>query len=242
MIEIIPAIDILGGKCVRLTQGDYARRATYYEDPLDAAQQFEAAGLRRLHLVDLDGAREAFPANLSVLERIASKTGLQVQYGGGIKTAEALDAVFGHGAQRTICGSVAVTDPEAFRQWLGRFGADKIILGADVRNGLVATHGWGSTSQLTAEELIAAFLGDGLRQVICTEIACDGMLCGPAYGLYMRLSERFPALDITASGGVGSMDDIRRLGGTGVRNVIVGKAIYEGRITLNELRQCLQNE
>lgn len=224
---------------MRLVQGDYARCNTYYDDPLDAAMRFADAGLRRLHMVDLDGAKRAFPANLGVLERVAARTGLEIQYGGGIKSREALDAVFGAGAARAICGSAAVAAPDDFRAWLDTYGAGRIILGADIKDGCVATHGWLDTSRVTAEELIGRF--PGLRQVICTDISRDGMLCGPATELYTRLGRLFPALDITASGGIGSLSDILELGRAGIRSVVVGKALYEGKITLTQIASCLQN-
>jgi phosphoribosylformimino-5-aminoimidazole carboxamide ribotide isomerase len=257
MIEIIPAIDIIGGECVRLTQGDYARKRTYYKDPLDAALQYADAGIRRLHIVDLDGAKLSKPANLAVLERVASRTDLDIQYGGGIKSGESLRAVLSFGARRAICGSIAVTEPETFRGWLRSAarhtdmnetsnnaahegsGCGSIILGADVREGKVATHGWLAESELTAEALIENFLADGLQQVICTEISRDGMLAGPAFELYAQLYARFPDLDITASGGIAKMDDIRRLNDAGVRSVIVGKAIYEGKISLEEIKNFI---
>ena len=183
MIEIIPAIDLIGGQCVRLTQGDYDRRTTYYKDPLDAARRYEDCGIRRLHLVDLDGAKAAHPVNLNVLERITVSTSLQVQYGGGIKNAEALRDVFGSGAARAICGSIAVTQPDAFREWLAEFGSAKMILGADTRDGRIAINGWLEAATVGVEELIESFRGAGLSQVICTDITKDGMLSGPSVPL-----------------------------------------------------------
>ena len=231
-IEIIPATDIIGGACVRLTQGDYGRRTTYYSDPLEAALRFEETGIRRLHMVDLDGAKAAQPRNLAVLERIASKTALEVQYGGGIKSTE---------ARRAICGSVAVRRPELFAGWLAEFGPGKLILGADIRDGKAAVQGWTEASELSAQELIAQFAPQGLAQVICTDIARDGMLCGASAEFYAALQGEFPGVEITVSGGIGSMADIEALDGAGLRSVIVGKALYEGRITLEELKRCLQN-
>lgn len=242
MIEIIPAIDMIGGKCVRLTQGDYAQKSTYYDDPLDAAKNYEAIGVRRLHLVDLDGAKAARPVNLKVLERIASATSLDVQFGGGIKSGESLEAVFSAGAGRAICGSIAVTDPDTVCGWIGKYGSRRIVLGADVRDGFVATHGWLEASSLSASELIDRFTGAGLSQVICTDISRDGMLQGPSFGLYADLQGAYPAVDITVSGGISAMADIERLDGMGLRSVIVGKAIYEGRITLEEIQGWLQRE
>ena len=240
-IEIIPATDILGGACVRLTQGDYGRRTTYYSDPLEAALRFEETGIRRLHMVDLDGAKAAQPRNLAVLERVATKTTLEVQYGGGIKSRGALRSVFGAGASRAICGSIAVREPESFAEWLAEFGGGKLILGADIRDGAAAVQGWTERSEMTAQELIARFAEQGLAQVICTDIARDGMLCGTSAEFYAGLQGQFPGVEITVSGGIASMADIEALDGAGLRSVIVGKALYEGRITLEELKRCLPN-
>lgn len=240
-ITLIPAMDLIGGRCVRLTQGDYASRTIYDRDPLETALRFEGAGIGRLHVVDLDGAKASAPRNLRTLERIASHTGLDIQYGGGIKSREALRDLFNAGARRAICGSVAVRQPEWFAAWLGEFGPERMILGADLRNGRIALQGWLEESEATAEELIGRFLPQGLTQVICTDIARDGMLCGPDGSLYTRLQEAFPTVGITVSGGISSLDDIRRLDALGLRSVIIGKALYEGRITLKELERCLQN-
>ena len=187
MIEVIPAIDLIGGQCVRLTQGDYDRKTTYYKDPLDAALRYEECGAGRLHMVDLDGAKASRPANLGVLERIAARTSLEVQYGGGIKSTEALRDVFGSGASRAICGSIAVARPDLLRQWLTEFGPERIVLGADTRDGRVAVNGWQEASAIGVEELIGRFADSGLRQVICTDIAKDGMLSGPSVDLYRKL-------------------------------------------------------
>lgn len=240
-IEIIPATDIIDGACVRLTQGDYGRRTTYFRDPLEAALRFEEAGIRRLHMVDLDGAKASEPRNLAVLERVATKTSLEVQYGGGIKSREALRSVFDAGASRAICGSIAVREPELFAGWLAEFGSGRLILGADIRDGAVAIQGWTERSETTVQELIARFAAQGLTQVICTDIARDGMLCGASAEFYAALQGRFPDVEVTVSGGIGSMADIGALDGAGLRSVIVGKALYEGRITLKELERCLQN-
>ena len=241
MIEMIPATDLIGGRCVRLTQGDYTSRKTYYRDPLEAALRFEEAGARRLPMVDLDGAKAAEPQNLAVLERIAAKTSLEVQYGGGIKSRAALRSVFDAGARRAVCGSVAVREPELFARWIAEFGPERLILGADVRDGVVAIQGWTERSERTAPELIETFLPAGLRQVVCTDISRDGMLCGPAVALYADLQRRFPQVEITVSGGVSSPDDIARLEREGLRSVIVGKALYEGRITLEKPGPCSPN-
>lgn len=240
MIEIIPAIDIIGGECVRLTQGDYAQKSTYFTDPLEVAKMMESVGVRRIHLVDLDGAKASSPQNLRVLERVATATALDVQYGGGIKSEQALRDVFSSGARRAICGSVAVSSPDLFREWLRNFGAGHIILGADIKDGNVATHGWLSQSQLTVKELINVFLQDGLTQVICTDISKDGMLNGPSFELYDELQKAYSVINITVSGGISSVDDILRLDEMGLRSVIVGKAFYEGHITLKQIEQCMQ--
>jgi phosphoribosylformimino-5-aminoimidazole carboxamide ribotide isomerase len=239
MIEIIPAIDIIGGECVRLTQGDYAQKTVYSKTPADVAASYEDAGLRRIHIVDLDGAKASRPENLAVLEAIANRTALDIQYGGGIKSADSLQAVFDAGAARAICGSVAVEVPAMFQSWLVEFGAGRVILGVDIRGGFVATHGWMNTSPLRADEIITRF--DGLSQVICTDISKDGMLGGPSFELYTRLQGDFPAVDITVSGGISAMSDIERLNDMGLRSVIVGKALYENRITLAEISKFIAN-
>lgn len=241
-ITIIPAIDIIDGKCVRLTQGDYGQKRVYDLEPLEIAESYEAIGIKRLHIVDLDGAKASYPANLKTLEAIASATSLDIQYGGGIKNRDALREVFSAGASRAICGSIAITAPEKFEEWLGEFGSKKMILGADTRGGKVAINGWLENSQTDVSTIIERFAGKGLTQVICTDIDRDGMLTAPNFELYGMLGEKFPAIEITASGGISGMDDITRLDAMGIRSVIVGKAIYEGRITLEKLKKCLQNE
>lgn len=240
MITVIPAIDIIDGECVRLTRGDYDQKSSYYKDPLDVALKYEECGLKRLHLVDLDGAKNSYPKNLKVLERIAQNTSLDIQYGGGIKSEAALRDVFSAGASRAICGSIAVSEPELFEQWIGIFGASKIILGADTKDGKIATHGWLESSEMGAEQIIERFAGAGLKQVICTDIAKDGMLQGPSTELYISLQKMFPEIDITVSGGISSAEDITDLDSHSLRSVIVGKAIYEGRITFEMLKQMAQ--
>ncbi len=237
MITVIPAIDIIGGECVRLTRGDYDQKSSYYKDPLEVALRYEECGLKRLHLVDLDGAKSRQPVNLHVLERIATHTNFDIQLGGGIKSRDALRDVFNAGASRAICGSVAVTSPDDFERWLTDFGADKIILGADTKDGKVAIGGWLESSDVEVEQIIDRFCGVGLSQVICTDIAKDGMLQGPSTPLYTFLQERFPQVDITVSGGISSLDDILSLNELALRSVIVGKAIYEGRISFEMLKE-----
>lgn len=236
MIEIIPAIDIIEGRCVRLSQGDYGRSKVYDAMPLDMALAFQDAGVSRLHLVDLDGAKQSKPANLKVLELLASRTSMKIEWGGGIKSADALRSVFDSGAAYAICGSVAALKPELFREWLLAFGP-KVILGADIKDGKVAVNGWLASTELGIEELIDMFAADGLDNVICTDISRDGMLQGPSFGLYKDLQQRYDAIDITVSGGISCMEDIERLEESDLRKVIVGKAIYEGRITLKDIER-----
>ena len=236
MIQIIPAIDIIEGRCVRLSQGDYGRSKVYDAKPLDIALAFQDAGITRLHLVDLDGAKQSRPANLKVLELLASRTEMEIEWGGGIKSLDALRSVFDSGATYGICGSVAALKPELFREWLLGYGP-KVILGADIRDGKVAVNGWLAETELGIEELIDMFAGDGLDNVICTDISKDGMLQGPAFELYKDLQQRYDAIDITVSGGISGMEDIEKLDESGLRKVIVGKAIYEGRITIKDLEK-----
>lgn len=240
MITLIPAIDIIGGECVRLTQGDYSQKSTYYKDPLEIAKRYEEIGIKRLHVVDLDGAKESKPKNLNVLERLASQTSLDIQYGGGVKTDEAIQSLFDCGASRAICGTIAVKQPDLFVSWLDRFGGDKVILGADIKEGRVATMGWLDSSNDTIYDLVDRFKPNGLKQVICTDISKDGMLTGPTFELYDDLQTRYNEIDITISGGISSMKDIEKLNDMWLRSVIIGKAIYENRITFEELKSWLQ--
>lgn len=240
-MELIPAIDLIDGRCVRLTQGDYAQTKIYDEDPVEVARRYADCGIRRLHIVDLDGAKAKAPCNLRVLERVATATSLDIEWGGGIKDTDALRSALNAGASRIICGSIAVDDAPLFAQWLQEYGAERMILGADVRNGKVATHGWLKDGGVGVEELVEKFLPDGLSQIICTDISCDGMLQGPNFPLYTELQQRFPTVDVTLSGGISSMNDIDRAYEEGIRAVIIGKAIYEGRITLKDLERWLLN-
>ena len=235
MIDIIPAIDIIDGKCVRLSQGDYGQSKVYSDSPLDVARRFEDCGVRFLHLVDLDGAKARFPKNQRVLEDIASHTSLKVEFGGGLKDMRALASVFDAGAFRAVCGSVACSEPDTFISWLKKYGGEKIVLGADVRDGFVAVNGWLEKTGMKADDLLSAFIPEGLRTVIVTDISKDGMLSGPAVQLYVDLLCAFPSVQVIASGGVGSMSDIEALEEAGVPAVIVGKAIYEGRIAIEAL-------
>ncbi len=234
-IQILPAIDLIDGRCVRLTQGDYAQKKQYDADPVDMVKQYVAHGLHRIHVVDLDGAKASSSLNLPMLRRLASVPGAQIEWGGGIKSREALSAVFEAGASYAVVGSVAAQRPELFEKWLQEFGPDRMVLGADVKHGQVSVNGWQEEVNLTIDQLIDRFLPLGLSQVICTEISCDGMLQGPATPLYVHLQRKYPSVDITVSGGISSISDIAELQQLGLRKVIVGKAIYEGRITLQQL-------
>ena len=238
---IIPAIDLMDGRCVRLTQGDYGQKKEYSADPIDMAKQYEDCGVSRLHIVDLDGAKAKMPCNLAVLEKIAGATSLDVEWGGGVKDAGALRSVLDAGAGRIICGSIAVDDRQEFSSWLSSFGPSKIILGADVRDGKVATHGWLKDSGLALEELMGWYVPEGLSQMICTDISKDGMLQGPDFDFYVALKQAWPTVDVTLSGGVSCMADIVKAAELGLHSVIVGKAVYEGRISLKEIESWLLN-
>lgn len=232
---ILPAIDIIGGRCVRLSQGDYNQQTQYEATPVDMVKQYVAHGFKRIHVVDLDGAKASSPQNLDTLSDLAAVPGAEIEWGGGIKSVEALGAVLDAGAKYAVVGSVAAKQPELFEQWLKMFGPERIVLGADVREGRVAVNGWQEEMDVTIDDLVDRFLKYGLSQVICTEISRDGMLQGPATELYVRLQKKYPEVDFTVSGGISSMADIHALKATHLRRVIVGKAIYEGRITLDEL-------
>ena len=239
MINVIPAIDLIDGKCVRLTKGDYNQKKQYDASPLDMALRYQDIGIRRLHIVDLDGAKSSSPKNLHVLEEIAIRTSLEIEWGGGIKSDQALYDAYNAGADYLIIGSVAVSKPDLFARWLDEYGGNRLILGADVNDGRVAINGWLKKSEQTIDALIDRFIPHGLSEVICTDISKDGMLQGPTFDLYARLQAKYPEQDIIVSGGISKMDDIQRLDEMHLRHVIVGKAIYEGRITLEELRRGL---
>lgn len=240
MIEIIPAIDLIDGKAVRLCRGDYGNMKVYGDNPVEIARVFEDAGVKRIHVVDLDGAKISRPVNLGVLESIASAVDIQIEWGGGISDDTALESVFSAGATHAIVGSVAVRNMEMFETWLAEFG-DRMILGADVNGDKVAVSGWTETSSMTIDRLLDRFIPCGLKNVITTDISRDGMLEGPATGLYRRLISAFPGICFTASGGVGSISDVIELERCNVKKVIIGKAIYENRITIDQIRQWLQN-
>ena len=241
MVEIIPAIDIIEGRCVRLSQGDYDQRKVYDASPIDMAKRYADCGVKRIHVVDLDGAKSSSPKNLKTLERMAVGAAVEIEWGGGLKSEEALRAIFDYGATYAIVGSVAAQRRELFAEWLQMFGGERMILGADVRNGKVSVNGWLEDLALSIEELIDGFLPCGLNQVICTDINKDGMLKGPSFELYTDLQSRYEQVDFTVSGGIASMVDIERAEELHLRRVIVGKAIYENRITLKEIEQWLLN-
>jgi len=235
MIELIPAIDIIDGKCVRLSQGDYNSKKVYNENPVEVAKELEAHGIRRLHVVDLDGAVSHHVVNYRTLEQIASRTSLVIDFGGGVKSDEDLVIAFESGAQMVTGGSIAVQNPERFCHWLQTYGSERIILGADVKDHKIAVNGWKDESACELFPFLKDYVGKGVRKVICTDINCDGMLQGPSISLYKEMLETYPDLYLIASGGVGSTEDIRQLEATGIPAVIFGKALYEGRITFKEL-------
>jgi len=240
MIEIIPAIDLINGKCVRLSQGDFSRVTIYNDDPLETARNFEAAGVKRLHIVDLDGAKTGRVTNLSTLKQIAEHTDLVIDFGGGIKTNEDIEMVFDAGASIVNIGSAAVKTPDRFFSWLERYGSEKILLGADVKGGNIAISGWQTETELEIIPFLTEHFAKGLRQAFVTDIAKDGLLLGPATELYTQIRDALPELELIASGGVNGTDDIKKLDDIGCKGVIIGKAIYESKLDLAELmsKQC----
>ena len=236
-IELIPAIDIIDGQCVRLTKGDYDQK-TVYGQPLEMAQEFERIGYKRLHVVDLDGAKSKHIVNDAVLRTITTETNLTVDFGGGIKTDEDIEKAFDAGAAMVTIGSIAVTQPALFMGWLEKYGADRIILGADVRSGKISINGWKEDSTEDLLPFLKKYIDAGVRNVLCTEISKDGTLQGPAIALYKEVMAAYPDLHLIASGGVSSIDDIKALDQAGIPAVVFGKAIYEGRIDLEELIDC----
>ena len=235
MIELIPAIDLIGGKCVRLTKGDYDTQKVYNEDPVAVAREFEEYGFKRLHVVDLDGARSKHVVNHKVLERMAQATDLIIDFGGGIKTDEDIRIATESGAQMVTIGSVAVTQPELFLGWLQQLGSERIILGADAKNGRISINGWKEDSSDELIPFLDKYIQKGVQKVLCTEISKDGTLQGPATALYREIMTQFPQCHLIASGGVSSMNDLQELDQAGIPAVVFGKAIYEGRIALKDL-------
>lgn len=236
MIEIIPAIDIIGGKCVRLTKGDYDKQRTYADNPAEMAAELESLGARRLHVVDLDGAKSRHIVNTATLEQITGRTNLVVDFGGGIKSEDDIERAFRSGASMVTVGSVAVTDKALMQRWIDTYGAERIILGADVRDGRISVNGWKEDSQEEIADFLEYYINKGVTKVLCTDISRDGTLEGPSLELYRKILRRFPDLYLIASGGVSGVGDIRELDSAGVPAVVFGKAFYEGRISKEELR------
>ena len=235
MIELIPAIDIIDGQCVRLTKGDYDQKTVYRDSPAEVAKEFETLGFTRLHVVDLDGAKSKHIVNDAVLKAITTETLLTVDFGGGIKTDEDIEKAFEAGARMVTVGSIAVTQPELFLGWLDKYGADRMILGADVRNGKISINGWKEDSTEDLLPFLKKYIEAGVKNVLCTEISKDGTLAGPAIELYKQVMETYPTLHLIASGGVSSKEDIESLDQAGIPAVVFGKAIYEGKLNLREL-------
>jgi phosphoribosylformimino-5-aminoimidazole carboxamide ribotide isomerase len=239
MIQIIPAIDIIDGKCVRLTQGDYSQKVIYNENPLEVAKMFEAAGIKRLHLVDLDGAKQKRIVNFKVLENISSKTNLFIDFGGGLASDQDLKIAFDAGASMITGGSIAIKNEELFLSWLETYGAEKIILGADAMNEKIAISGWQEDSNVSIFDFLAKYISKGIKYSISTDVAKDGLLQGPSFDLYKKIQDKFQDLHLIASGGVSEMMDIEMLNESNVFGVIVGKAIYENRISLAQIEKFL---
>ena len=236
-MRIIPAIDIIEGKCVRLTKGDYNTKKIYNEDPLEVAKSFEDVGIEFLHLVDLDGAKSKHIVNHKVLEKIASKTNLKIDFGGGLKSDEDLKIAFESGANQITGGSIAVKDPSIFTAWLAKFGNEKIILGADCKDEKIAVNGWQEESELDILPFIQNYKKEGIQYVICTDISKDGMLQGPSFDLYQKIIQQTPEIKLIASGGISNIDEFPKLAEIGCEGVILGKAIYENRISLKEIER-----
>lgn len=240
-MKIIPAIDLIGGKCVRLRFGDYSQKTEYYDDPLDAAKQFEAAGIKHLHLVDLDGAKQGQPVNVGVLERIATHTALTIDFGGGIRKKEDIERVLNAGAAQVTVGSLAVKSPDTVIEWLRHFGPEKLIIGADIKDGKIAVNAWQEVSSRTAGDFLQFYARHGARYAVCTDISRDGSLQGVNIDFYRELQEACPEMNFIASGGVASLDDLQRLQAAGLYGAIVGKAIYEGYVQLSDLAKLINN-
>lgn len=238
-MRIIPAIDIIDGKCVRLSKGDYSTKKIYNENPLEVAKEFEAHGINYLHLVDLDGAKSKHIVNHKVLEQIATKTSLKIDFGGGLKTDADLKIAFECGANQVTGGSIAVKDPHVFKSWLAKYGSDKVILGADANNEKIAVSGWQEESEEELIPFIKNYIKEGIKYVICTDISKDGMLQGPSFELYEKILKNAQDIKLIASGGISTFDELPRLADIGCEGTIIGKAIYEGRITLKQLEEYI---
>ena len=238
-MRIIPAIDLIDGKCVRLSKGDYSTQKIYNEHPLEVAKAFEAHGIQHLHLVDLDGAKSKHIVNHKVLEDIAAKTSLKIDFGGGLKSDEDLKIAFESGAHQITGGSIAVKEPKTFEQWITTYGSDKIILGADIQGDRIATNGWLETSEHRLVDFVKDYHVKGIHYVICTDISKDGMLEGPSFDVYRDLLEQQPGIKLIASGGISTFDELPKLAAMGCEGTIIGKAIYENRIALKELENFI---
>jgi len=236
MMEIIPAIDLMNGQCVRLVEGDYSQKTEYSDNPIAVAQSFESAGIRRLHIVDLEGARKAKPVHLELLKKLCKETSLTIDFGGGIRTAKQIEDVLESGANQVSLGSMAVNEPELLRNWISLFGADKFFLGADVLDGYIAINAWSEKSDLPVESFIQTWMDQGIKSFFSTDVRKDGRLEGPAVDLYASLIKQFPEIILVASGGVSRVEDLQNLDATGVFGVIIGKAFYENRIETNDLK------
>ena len=239
MIEIIPAIDLIDGKCVRLVQGDFDKKTEYHSNPLEVAKKFEDAGIKRLHVVDLDGARQKKVVNHKVLEDICSNTSLHVDFGGGIQSEEDIKIAFNAGAKQVTGGSIAIKNPELFKSWLKNYGGEKIILGADVKNKMIAVSGWQEVTATSLFDFTEEYAALGAKYLFCTDVSKDGLLAGPSFELYNEIRNKFPKLKLIASGGVTTIDDILKLNEMGIYGAIIGKAYYEGRIKLEDLKRFL---
>lgn len=240
MIQIIPAIDILDGKCVRLQQGDYEAKTCYHDDPIEVAKEFERYGIQHIHVVDLDGARSKHIVNTPILKRMAAETSLTFDFGGGIKTDEDIELAFANGASQVTVGSIAVQNPDLFLGWLEKYGTDRIILGADAKDGQISINGWKEGSGIDLIDFLKKYIDAGVTRVLCTDISKDGMMKGPSIELYKQIMEQFPTLKLTASGGVSRIQDIEELNQVGIHSVVTGKAIYEGSLTLEEINQFIK--
>ena len=239
MIRIIPAIDIINGQCVRLTEGDFSQQKTYDSNPVEVAKRFEAQGITHLHLVDLDGARARKPVNLAILEAIAAATKLNIDFGGGIQSQESIEQAFSAGAKQITAGSIAVREPETVIKWLEKYGTDRIIVGADFRDNTISINAWADQSEVTLTDFVSDFLEKGASTFICTDVSKDGKLQGPATATYANLVKDYPGAKIIASGGVTTMQDVAELEAAGLFGAIIGKAIYEGTITLPDLKKYI---
>lgn len=241
-MEIIPAIDIIDGKCVRLTKGDFEMKTVYHDNPLEVAKNFEAIGIKRLHIVDLDGANWQPLKNIKTLEIISNNTSLTIDFGGGLKTTEDIQSVFNAGASMVSVGSVTVKDPELFSQWIADFGANKFLPGADVLLKKIKIHGWKEDTGIDIFDFIHGIISKGISQIFCTDISKDGMMQGPSIELYQQILSKFPSLHLIASGGISCFDDLIDLKETGCSGAIVGKAIYEEKITLQQIEDFIKNK